>query len=84
MSSGWPPARSGQSIYQYVSEHLGPGGTFSPEGASLPDEGRVMTGELKWAPGAMEGAFAHHAGGAGYDAQGRTDVVVRRMNAAVG
>jgi hypothetical protein len=41
-----------------------------------------MTGELKWAPGAMEGAFGHHAGG-GDDAQGRTDVVVERMNAAV-
>jgi hypothetical protein len=55
MSSEWPPARKGQSIRQYVSEHLGPDGALNPEDASLPDEGCLMTGELKWAPGAMDG-----------------------------
>jgi hypothetical protein len=77
------PARKGQSIYQYVLEHLGPDGAVSPEDASLPDERRVMTGELKWAPGAMEGAFGHHAG-SDDDRQDRTGVVVKRLNAAVG
>jgi hypothetical protein len=83
MSSEWPPARKGQSIYRYVSEHLGPDGALNPENASLPDEGRVMTGEVKWAPGAMEGVFGHHVG-AGDDRQDRTGVVVKRLNAAVG
>jgi hypothetical protein len=83
MSSEWPPARKGQSIYQYVSEHLGPDGALNPENASLPDEARVTTGEVKWAPGAMEGVFGHHVG-AGDDRQDRTGVVVKRLNAAVG
>jgi len=41
-----------------------------------------MTGELRWAPGAMEGAFGHHAG-TGDDAPGRTDVVTKRLGAAL-
>jgi hypothetical protein len=77
----WPSARKGKSLYEYVSEHLAPDGTLSPEGTSLPDEGRVMTGELKWAPGAMEGSFGHHAG-AGDDSDGRTDLVADRLGAA--
>lgn len=81
MSSSWPAPRKGQSIYQYVSEHLGRDNSLIPEAASLPDEVRVMTGELKWAPGAMEGAFARHAD-ASDDAQVRTDAVAERLGAA--
>jgi hypothetical protein len=27
----------------------------------LPDDGKVMTGRVKWAPGALDGVFSHHA-----------------------
>jgi hypothetical protein len=83
MSNGWPPARTGLSIYQYVSEHLGPDGALSPEGISLPDEAPVITGEVQWAPGAMEGAFARHAR-TPEDAQDRANVVAERLRAAAG
>jgi hypothetical protein len=77
-----PPGR-GPSIYYHISGHLGPDGSLTPEGMSLPDEDRVMTGELKWAPGAMEGAFGHR-GSAGSDAQGRANVVARQLSTAAG
>jgi hypothetical protein len=63
MAREWPPARAGQSIYEFVAAHLDADGRLTPEGQALPDETRVMTGELRWAPGAMEGAFGHHGGG---------------------
>jgi hypothetical protein len=83
MSNGWPPARTGQSIYQYVSDHLGPDGALTPEGISLPDEPLVTTDEVKWAPGAMEGVLGHHAR-AGEDAHDQANVVAERLRAAAG
>ena len=40
-----------------------------------------MSDELKWVPGAMEGAFGHHAGG-GDNSQDRADHVADRLRAA--
>src|SRR5271156_4106847 len=81
MSSHWSPARNGRSIYDHISDNLGPDAAMRSEGDSLPDEGRVMPGELKWAPGAMEGAFGHHAGG-GDDSHDRANRVADRLNTA--
>lgn len=52
----WPPARSGQTIYEFVRSNLGPDGTLSPLGQALPDE-RVTEGELKFAPGLPDEIF---------------------------
>jgi hypothetical protein len=79
MSNEWSPARTGQSIYQFISEHLAADGSLTPEGESLPDEARVMRADLKWAPGAMDGALGHHSragDGAGDRAQAVADLLI--------
>ncbi|WP_332641948.1 hypothetical protein [Aeromicrobium sp.] len=53
------------SIYEFIRGHLDEVGRLVEPAASLPDEATVMSGDLKWAPGAMDGAFGHHGGGAG-------------------
>jgi hypothetical protein len=52
------------SIYTHIEEHLDPVTvTLRQEGVSLPDEERRYANtQLRWAPGAMDGAFGHHAG----------------------
>ena len=81
MPKAWPPPRKGPSIYAYILEHLGPDGSLTAEGMSLPDEDRVMTGQLKWVPGAMDGVFGHH-GGPGSDAQDRATEVAEQLSGA--
>jgi len=54
---------AGVAIYDFIVEHLDEAGRLSDPGVSLPDEATVMTGELRWAPGALDGAFGHHVGG---------------------
>jgi hypothetical protein len=52
------------SIYAHIESHLDPAtGKLREEGISLPDEERRYANtQLRWAPGAMDGAFGHHAG----------------------
>ncbi len=56
------PWQDGVSIYSHISEHISPDANGLQEGGSrLPDE--VDDGGIKWAAGAMDGAFGHHGGG---------------------
>ena len=51
------------SIYEHVRRHLrrdGPG--LLEDGETLPDEA-LLEGDLRWAPGALEGAFSRYAEG---------------------
>lgn len=52
-------------IYRYVNERLGTITTsLSRAGDQLPDEDRVAEGAgFRWASGALDGVFSHHAGG---------------------
>lgn len=54
------------SIYEHILSHIRPGEPgLGEEGDRLPDDERVR-GEFEfgWAPGALDGAFGHHGGGA--------------------
>jgi hypothetical protein len=51
------------SIYEHISAHVTADG-LSEEGQTLPDEEEIAAEpetELRWAPGALEGAFSRHA-----------------------
>jgi hypothetical protein len=53
---------TGPSILEHVAAHVpdqGPGLTY-PAGYRLPDEQPVADGELRWAPGALEGVLERH------------------------
>jgi hypothetical protein len=50
------------SIYEHIRAHLADVG-LSEGGEELPDAEAAEQGGLRWAPGALEGAFARHAGG---------------------
>jgi hypothetical protein len=63
------------SIYTFVLGQLDQAGRLSDSGASLPDEAEAMSGNLKWAAGAMDGVSGHHAGGGA--SAGLTDRAVR-------
>ena len=65
MTSDLPSAARGPSIYGFIREHLDEAGRLSESGMSLPDEPAVMSGELRWVAGAMDGVMGHHAGGGG-------------------
>jgi hypothetical protein len=62
MPTDLPAAGPGPSIYQFVRTHLGPDGRLDDAGRELPDEPLVGSGELRWAPGAMDGVMGHHTG----------------------
>ncbi|MDP9316585.1 MAG: hypothetical protein M3R24_37985 [Chloroflexota bacterium] len=56
------PWLHGQSIYAHILHHLDPAtGRLSESGVTLPDEERrYATTQLRWVPGAMDGAFGRH------------------------
>ncbi len=58
------PWLHGQSIYAHILRHLDPStGRLSETGVSSPDEERRYADtQLRWAPGAMDGAFGRHFG----------------------
>lgn len=51
----------GTPIFDFIVAHLDDDGKLEASGVTLPDED-VDAGELRWAPGAMDGVFGHHAG----------------------
>ena len=57
-----PTVVPGPSIYEFVRAHLGPDGRLVEAGRELPDEPQVSSGQLRWAPGAMDGVWGHHTG----------------------
>lgn len=61
-----PPWGGRPSIYQHIVAHIRAGEPgLGEEGNLLPDE-EIVKGDnqLSWAPGALDGAFGHHGGGA--------------------
>ena len=59
-----PPWRNRPSIYQHILANVRPGEPgLGDQGDLLPDDEIVNAGqELRWAPGALDGVFGHHAG----------------------
>ncbi len=56
------PWQDGVSIHSHIREHISPDANGLQAGGNrLPDE--VDDGGVKWAAGAMDGAFGHHGGG---------------------
>jgi hypothetical protein len=52
------------SIYSHLAENIGEDGKLKESALGLPDEERRYADEeIRWAPGALDGAFGHHAGG---------------------
>ena len=61
-----PPWGDRPSIYRHILENIRPGEPgLGEKGDLLPDE-EIVKGDnqLSWAPGALDGAFGHHGGGA--------------------
>jgi hypothetical protein len=55
------------SIFRHLEAHIRPHEAgLAEDGDILPDEDRVVRGAggLRWAPGALDGAWGHHGGGA--------------------
>lgn len=69
-NDGWniesvtPPWSDRPSIYQHLLNHIRPGEPgLSEEGERLPDDEIVHSDrQLRWMPGAIDGAFGHHLG----------------------
>jgi len=78
----WETGR--KSIYRFLAEFETPPSQALPEAAqTLPDEEAVNKrsgSQLRWAPGAMDGALGHHAGGSS-DANG-TELHIALLTAA--
>ncbi|WP_322936739.1 hypothetical protein [Nocardioides bizhenqiangii] len=67
----------GESIYEFLRDHLDEAGRLSDPDLRLPDE-KTDTSGLRWAPGAMDGVLGHHAGSADSDqAQAVADAIVK-------
>lgn len=69
MADRLPTVVLGPSIYDHVRAHLDKAGRLDEPGLSLADEAKAMPGEIRWAAGAMEGAFGHHGRGGQADEQ---------------
>lgn len=69
MGDRLPTVAPGPSIYDHIRAHLDEVGRLDERGLPLPDEKKAMPGEIRWAAGAMDGAFGHHGGGGRADAQ---------------
>lgn len=72
------PAVPGVPIYEHLRRHVDPCGRL-PEGLGLPDDEKVMSGRIRWVPGAMDGVFSHHGGARGDEKRAGevADVLVR-------
>jgi hypothetical protein len=57
-----PTVMSGEPLLSYIQRHLDAGGRLTPDGVGLPDEASPANTKLRWAPGALDGAFGHHVG----------------------
>jgi hypothetical protein len=63
MRFGFTGRSRGPSIYEHIRAHLSDSG-LDEGGETLPDEDAIMSESeiaLRWAPGALEGAFVRHA-----------------------
>src|SRR5687768_723788 len=64
MSSEFPAVAKGLPIYEFVRSHLDAAGRLD-ESLDLPDEGEGASETIRWGPGALDGSYGHHSGGAG-------------------
>ena len=64
MSREFPAVAEGPSIYEFVRSHLNAAGGLD-ESLDLPDEGEAASERIRWGPGALDGSYGHHSGGAG-------------------
>lgn len=58
---GWPVIAVGEPLYAFIRRHLDHAGRLPDSGLALPDEDPDT--ELRWAPGAEDGALSHHVEG---------------------
>jgi hypothetical protein len=53
----WPPARPGESIYEFILSNTGSDGEFDASPEDLPGEYRADPQEIRYAPGAKDAIF---------------------------
>lgn len=62
-----PVVAPGVSIFEHIRRHVDPSSGRLPAEVGLPDDAKVMSDGLRWAPGAMDGVFGHHGAADGAD-----------------
>jgi hypothetical protein len=62
VSTQLPSVTRQPSLHAFILERLDEAGRLADSGVTLPDEPESGDG-IRWAPGAMDGAFGHHGGG---------------------
>jgi hypothetical protein len=58
-----PAVAPGPALYDFLRDHLDPGGRLTTSDLELPDEPASGNDRIRWAAGAFDGAFGHHGGG---------------------
>ncbi|MFL6121926.1 hypothetical protein [Actinophytocola sp.] len=67
-----PVVAPGVPIYEHIRAKVEPSSGRLPARTGLPDDDKAMSGELRWAPGAMDGVFSQH--GAAHGAERAEEV----------
>lgn len=65
MADDLPQVVPGTPIFAFIAGRLDPAGRLEDSGVELPDEPERSDDRIRWAAGAFDGAFGHHAGGGG-------------------
>jgi hypothetical protein len=55
-----PVVAPGVPIYEHIRANVEPSLGRLPARTGLPDDDKAMSGQLRWAPGAMDGVFSQH------------------------
>lgn len=55
-----PVVAPGVPIYEHIRRHVDPSLGRLAARTELPDDEKAMSGQLRWAPGAMDGVFSQH------------------------
>ncbi len=79
MSDDLPRLTASPSIYEFLSARADETGRL-PEDVRLPDEAPAAPGELRWAPGALDGVFGHHVGSGEAEAHQLAELLTRAAN----
>lgn len=59
-----PAVAPGPALYDFLRKHLDPGGRLTTADLEFPDEPVSSKAGIRWAAGALDGAFGHHGGSA--------------------
>jgi hypothetical protein len=56
-----PTVTAEEPLLSYIRRHLDAAGRLDPRDLDLPGPASLSSGQLRWAPGALDGTFGHHA-----------------------